>query len=113
MAAVTATSMLGSGARTVSKLTAGASDTITYQSGDVLLINNVSGGALTPTIDGAGGTTWPAPGLGNVPVSSGLTLASIADDAMVAIPLDTIKAYLQGVIAITGATGAEISILRF
>jgi len=113
MAAVTATSMLGSGARTVSKLTAGASDTITYQAGDILLINNDSGGALTPTIDGAGGTTWPAPGLGNVSVAAGLTLSSIADGAMVAIPLDTIKAYLQGVITITGADGAEISILRF
>lgn len=113
MAAVTATSMLGSGARTVSVLTAGASDTITYQSGDVLLINNGSGGALTPLIDGAGGTTWPAPGIGNVSVSGGLTLSSIANGAMVAIPLDSIKAYLQGVITITGATGAEISLLRF
>lgn len=112
MAAITATSLTGSGARVVSVLTAGASDTITYQPGDVLLINNVTAGALTPLIDGAGGTTWPAPGIGNVSVSGGLTLSSIAAGAMVAIPLDTIKAYLQGVITITGADSAELSLLR-
>lgn len=113
MAAVTPTSMLGSGARTVSALTAGASDTITYQSGDILLINNITAGALTPLIDGDGGTTWPAPGIGNVSVSGGLSLSAIAAGDMVAIPMDTIKAYLQGTITITGGDGAEISLLRF
>lgn len=112
MAAVTATSMQGSGARTVSVLTAGASDTITYQPGDILLIDNVTAGALTPLIDGDGATTWPAPGIGNVSVSGGLTLSSIAAGAMVTIPLDTIKAYLQGTITITGADGAKLSLLR-
>lgn len=113
MAAITATAMTGSGARVVTETTASASDTFTYQAGDVLVIRNASGGALTPLIDGAGGTTYPVPGLGNVDVSGGLTLASIANGATVAIPLDSIRAYLQGVITMTGADDAVISILRF
>lgn len=112
MAAITATSMGGSGARVVSQTVLGASDTLPYQAGDTLILINQSGGALTPNIDGAGGTTWAAPGLGNVSTTSGLTLASIANNAIVAIPLDTIVAYLQGVITITGGTGIIAILLR-
>lgn len=112
MAAITATSMGGSGARVVTETTASASDTFTYQAGDILVIRNASGGALTPLIDGDGGSTWPASGIGNIDVSGGLTLSSIANGAVVAIPLDTIKAYLQGTITMTGADDAVITLLR-
>ena len=104
--------MQGSGARTVSVLTATASDTITYQAGDILMIDNGTAGALTPNIKGAAGTTYPVPGLGDVSVTAGFTLASIPAGTKVAIPLDTIRAYLQGVITITGATGAKLLLLR-
>lgn len=115
MAAVTATSMQGSGARTVTRTTLGSSDTMTYNASKtpVLLLNNVTGGALTPNIDGAGGTTVPVAGVGDVSVASGLTLGSIAAGAEVAIPLESIKEYLKGVITITGGSGIKAAILEF
>lgn len=114
MAAVTATSMGGTGARVVSRLTLGSSDTISYNASrnPILILDNVTGGALTPNIDGAGGTTVPVKGVGDVSVSSGLTLASIGAGACVAIPLSSISAYLQGVITITGGSGIKASLLE-
>ena len=104
MAVIAATLLTGSGARVATQTTLGASDTLVYLPGrgQVLTLRNASGGALTPKIDGAGGTTVPVPGIGAVPVTAGLTLESIADGAVVAIPMDTISAYLQGVVTIDG-----------
>lgn len=115
MAAITATSMGGTGARVVTRTTLGSSDTFTYNASrnPVLILDNVTAGALTPNIDGAGGTTVPVAGLGTVSVASGLTLASIAAGACVAIPLKSIEAYLQGAITITGGTGIKASLLEF
>jgi len=115
MAAITATSMLGSGARAVTVTTLGASDTFTYNKSrrPVLVLDNVTAGALTPNIDGAGGSTVPVAGVGSVSVASGYTTPSIAAGAKVAIPLESIEAYLQGVIALTGGTGIKASILEF
>lgn len=42
-----------------------------------------------------------------------LYCAVFAAGAEVAIPLDTIRAYLVGVIAITGGTGLSASLLEF
>ena len=104
MATIANTLLTGTSARVVAQTTLGASDTFTYLPGrgQVLTLRNASGGALTPNIDGAGGTTVPVAGLVPVNVAAGLTLASIANGAVVAIPLDTISAYLKGVIAVTG-----------
>lgn len=115
MAAIAATSMTGQGARTVTRTTLSSSDTFTYNASrnPVLILDNVTAGALTPNIDGAGGTTVPVSGLGSVSVASGLTLASIAAGACVAIPLSTISAYLQGVITVTGGTGIKATLLEF
>ena len=115
MAAIAATSMGGAGARTVTFTTLGSSDTFTYTASrnPVLLLNNVTGGALTPNIDGDGGTTVPVAGVGSVSVASGLTLASIAAGACVAIPLETISAYLKGTITVTGGSGIKAAILEF
>ncbi len=114
MAAITATSLGGFGARTVTRLTLGASDTLTYnpRRDPILILDNVTAGPLTPKIDGAGGTVVPVPGVGDISVADGLTLASIPAGACVAIPLRTIEAYLQGVITITGGTGIKASLLE-
>lgn len=114
MAAITATSMGGSGARVVTRTTLGSSDTFTYNASrnPILILDNVTAGALTPNIDGAGGTTVPVKGVGDVSVSSGLTLSSIAAGACVAIPLESISAYLKGVITITGGTGIKATLLE-
>ena len=115
MAAITATSMRGNGSRAVAVTTLGASDTFTYSAGKspVLVLNNVTGGALTPNIDGDDGTTFGCNGLGDVDVSGGLTLASIPAGDSAAIPLNTISAYLSGVITMTGGTGIEAQLLEF
>lgn len=113
MAVITKTSMTGTGARVVTTTTLGASDTFTYTKGDILLLQNDSGGALTPNIDGANGTTVAVPGVGQVNVSGGLTLASIADGATVAIPLDSVNKYCQGTVTVTGGSGIVASLLTF
>lgn len=114
MAAITSTSMGGSGARVVTRTTLGSSDTFTYNAhtNPILILDNVTGGALTPNIDGAGGSTVPVKGVGSVSVASGLTLASIASGACVAIPLSSISAYLQGVITVTGGSGIKATLLE-
>lgn len=115
MAAITATLMTGSGARTVTVTTLGASDTFTFNSGKrpVLVINNITVGAITPNIDGDGGTTVTVDGIGSVDVSGGYTLPSVAAGEYVAIPLNTISKYLQGTITVTAGDGAEAFILEF
>lgn len=115
MAAITATDMAGSGSRAVTVTTLGASDTLTFNTDKkpTLYLNNITGGPLTPLIDGDGGTTTPCPGVGDVDVSAGLTLSSIGAGDTVAIPLNSISAYLKGIVTITGGTGIEASLLEF
>lgn len=112
MAVIAPTSLGGPGQRAVTETTCTSSDTLTYEAGDILLLRNPTGGALTPTIDGADGTTWPSVGIGNVAVSSGYSVGSIAAGAARAIPMDSIHAYLQGVITMTGGTGLIAVLLR-
>jgi hypothetical protein len=114
MAVIAKTSIQPAGAVTVTRTTLGSSDTLVYDStkDPILILDNTSGGALTPNIDGDGGTTVNTPNLGNVSVSSGITLASIANGACVAIRLNTIPGYLQGTVTITGGSGIKASILE-
>lgn len=115
MATIAATSMTGTGAREITVTTMTSSDTFTYNAGKdpVLVLNNASGGPLTVTIDGDGGTTKAVAGIGAVDVSSGYATAEIADGEVYAIPLNTISAFLQGTIAVTGGTGISASLLEF
>lgn len=115
MATIAATDMTGAGAKAVTVTTMTASDTFTYDATKrpILVLNNVSGGALTPNIDGDGGTTVNVSGVGSVDVSGGYTFASIADGDVVAVQLNSISAYLQGTITVTGGTGIEASLLEF
>ena len=115
MAEITASSITGSNAQAVTVTTLGASDTFVFNaaSNPVLILNNVSVGALTPLIDGDGGTTVPCSGIGNIDVSAGLTLASIGIGDTVAIPLNSISAYLSGTITITGGDAIEAQLLEF
>lgn len=115
MAEITATDMTGSGSRAVTVTTLGASDTFVFNTDKrpVLYLNNVTAGSLTPLIDGDGGTTTPCPGVGDIDVSGGLLLESIGIGDTVAIPLNSISAYLKGVITITGGDAIEAVLLEF
>lgn len=116
MPAIVATSMTGSLVRAVTETTLnGTTDSLVYNSDRraVLRFRNPTGGALTPIIDGNGGTTVPVAGIGNVDVSAGYSCGSVAAGACVAVPLDTIKNFLQGTIAITGGTGLIAALYEF
>lgn len=115
MATIVATSMQGSGVRALTITTLTASDTFTYDAAKnpVLVLRNGTGGALTVNIDGAGGTTVPVAGIGDVSVASGYSTGSIPAGETHSIPLNSIRQFLQGVIAVTGGTGISASLLEF
>jgi hypothetical protein len=115
MPAIAATNMTGSLVRAVTETTLNGTDSFTYNADRraVLTLRNATAGALTPVIDGNGGTTVGVAGLGNVDVSAGYSAGSIAAAAVVSIPLDTIKEFLRGTIAITGGTGLVATLYEF
>ena len=115
MAEIAKTSVTGSGELPVTVTTLGASDTLVFKKGvnATLILNNVSGGALTPLIVGADATTFPASGLGNVDVSGGFQLGSIGVGVTVALPLDSISGYLKGIITVTGGDAIEAQLLEY
>lgn len=73
--------------------------------GEVLILRNPTTAALSPVIDGADATVVDVPGVGNVDLSAGYAVGSIAAGAVVAVSLDSIRAYLIGEITITGGAG--------
>lgn len=112
MPAIVRTNVAGAGRKTVTETTLnGTTDTLVYGTGDRLIMRNPTGGALSPVIDGDAGTTVGVPGVGDVSVASGYAVGSIAAGAMVTIDLDTIAAYLQGTVNVTGGTGLVAAIL--
>lgn len=115
MPAITATSIAGSGKAAVTETTLNGTDSLTYREGNkpILVLRNPTAGALSPVIDGDGGSSVAVAGLGTVDVSTGYAVGSIAAGAAVAIPLITIREYLKGTIAITGGTGLVASLLEY
>jgi len=116
MAVITKTKIEGSSPTVVTVTTLGASDTLVYKEGvnATLVFNNVTAGALTPTITGADATTYPASGVGNIDVSGGFVYPAVVGiGATQAIELDNIKGYLKGVITVTGADGIEAQLLEY
>ena len=115
MAAIAITNVGVQGEVVVTETTLGASDTIAFAGKQkmTIIFRNASGGALTPKIDGDGGSTVFKEGVGNIDVSAGYTLASISNGAVAAIHLDTIEEYCRGVVTITGGTGIVATVFRF
>ena len=114
MAAITATSMAGPGSRVVTRTTLGASDTFTYNGSKapILILDNVTAGALTVTIDGDGATSQVVAGIGTINLTPGYPTGPIAAGACVAIPLNSVSSFLAGVIAVTGGTGIKATLLE-
>jgi hypothetical protein len=116
MPAITATDMQGAGQRTLTQTTLNGTDSFVFNSAKnpVLTLRNPTAGALSPVIDGDGGTTVQVAGIGSVVVSGGYAVGSIAaTTGSVAIPLNSISAYLQGTIAITSGTGLIATLMEF
>ena len=114
MATLTPTSMQGSGSRTVTENTLTASDTFTYLrgTGQMLLIRNNTAGSITVTIDGADGVATAFPGIPSVPIQNGIALAAMGVGVVRIVELDKVWPYLQGVIAMTGGSGATAILLN-
>jgi hypothetical protein len=115
MAAITATSTRVNGDFVVTETALGASDTLTYSSGgrQLLILRNPTGASVAVTIDGSAGTTISPSGYGGtVSVASGKTI-NVAAGATRCVNLDTISAFCQGTVAVTGGTGVYASILTF
>lgn len=113
MAEISKTSLSGSGSREMLVTTLGVSDTFSYASSvEVMIIDNVTAGALTPNLDGADSTTVPVSGYGAIDVSGGYDVPSIPPGEKAVIPLNTISAYLKGVVTVTGGDGAKVSIIK-
>lgn len=108
MATIAQTSIGGKSSRAAAMTTMTSSDTFNYQpgTGQLLYLRNPTGGALTPVINGSLNTAAVVNGGPDIATTSGLTLPAVpATTGSVVIPLDTIAAYLQGTITITGCTG--------
>lgn len=107
MAAITPNTRNVTVPTTLTKFTLTASDTITYKSSvsQALYFFNTTAGSLTATIDGDGGTTISPKGLGGtVDVSTGKAIV-VPAGALVLVDLQSISAYMQGAVTITGAAG--------
>lgn len=115
MATIINTSKNVAGAFTASKTTLTASDTLTYvpNVNAELIMYNTTGSPVNVTIDGSAGTTVPVPGAGaqTFSVATGLVVAVPANEFVV-IRLDTISAYLNGTVAVTGGTGVVAAIIQ-
>lgn len=104
MAAITSIDAAQKGAFTAAISTLSADDTITIDSGkkQLLVLTNTTGGALTCTIDGDGGSTVQVDGIGSVSVASGLAIAVPAGESR-GVVLSTVRHYCQGVVHLLGA----------
>lgn len=115
MAAIPNASKTGLGPINVAKTALTASDTLTYNAntGQELYMYNTTGTPVVVTIDGNAGTTVPVPGAGatTLSVASGLAVTVPANDFTL-VKLDTISAYLKGVVGVTGGTGVSAIILN-
>lgn len=93
----------------LAKTTLTASDTLTFDpmTDQILYLHNITGLAVTVTIDGDTGTTVPVPDTGETfDVATGKEIPLAADD-LVAVRLASISAYLSGTVSITGGLGVS------
>ena len=114
MAALTARDGTQKGAFTSDFDTLSAADTLTFDptKKQLLVLHNTTGGSLTLTIDGNGGTTVQVDGLGApVDVSAGISIA-VPAGASRSVILASIKHYLQGVVNLTGAATLKAALFN-
>jgi len=113
MAAIVSTNGNQAAQFAVNEQTLTADDTLTFNSAkkQLLILRNDTGGLLTATVDGDGGTTVNVPGVGSVNVAAGYALA-VAAGARVAVQLGSINAYCKGVVHVTGGTGLKAQLIE-
>ena len=104
MAAISAIDVVNTGSFTAAITTLSADDTITFDARkkQLLVLRNTTGGDLTVTIDGDGGTTVVKPGIGSVSVAGGYAIL-VPAGASRAVLLSAVSDYCQGVVHLLGA----------
>ncbi len=114
MAAIASINGRQHGAFAAARTTLSSSDTITRDTRfkQILHLHNPTGGPLTLLIDGDGGTSVNAPGLGAVSVASGYSITVPAGEVRV-VDLDTINAYTLGVVTLSGAATLVAQLFNF
>lgn len=113
MAAITAINAQQAGAFAAAITTLSSSDTITFDRRfkQLLVVTNPTGGSLTLKIDGDGGSSVNAPGLGAVTTSGGYDITCSAGQVK-AVLLSTIREFCRGVVTLTGASGAKLTVFN-
>ncbi len=107
MAAIASTAFnkTSNGPVTITRTVLSASDTLTYSPGAVLELYNTTASPVVVTIDGSGATTISPTGYGGtVDISAGKAI-TVPASSTVYVQLDSIAAFLQGTIAVTGGVG--------
>lgn len=111
MATIAQTSLRGNGPVTVTTTAgSGTTDTLVYAPNtmQILEIRNTTAGSINVTIDGSGATTISPQGYGGtVDISTGKQF-SVGANATVIVNLDSISAFLQGNIAVSGGTVGQL-----
>lgn len=116
MPAIVATSMLGAGSRVITETTLNGTDSFTFNptKNPIMILKNTTAGPLTATFVGSTATTVAFDGVPSVSVAAGYaTTAIAATTGVVAVPLNSIKEYLRGVLTITGGTGLTATLLEY
>lgn len=113
MAAITSVDAVQIGSFTADEQTLSADDTITIDARkkQLLLLRNPTGGSLTCTIDGDGGTTVSVPGLGVINTAAGYAIVVPAAGTR-AVFLGTINEYCKGVVHLLGAATMKATLLN-
>lgn len=115
MAVIAQTNISGTGPKAVVETTMTASDTLVFAKGSnqILRLRNTTGGPLTVTITGADAVAQTYPEGGTVNYAAGYSTGVIpATTGDILLRLDTLSAYLQGTVTLTGGTGIKASITR-
>lgn len=114
MAVIAQNTLASAGVNPVVKTVLADGDTLPYVKGSSqrLFIENNTGASITVNIDGAGGTTVPVPNTqATFSVASGLDVV-VADGTTVFVTLDTVSAYLEGIVSLTGGAGALVYLVK-
>lgn len=113
MALIASTDASQIGAFPINETTLSADDTLTINTAkkQLLILRNDTGGSLTATLDGDGGTTVTLPGVGVVDVSGGKPIV-VGAGLKVAVVLSTLSAYTKGVVHLTGGANLKAQLFN-
>lgn len=110
MAAISTQPLAQDGVFTLTWSTLTASDTFTLAANQYLLFENSTAGSLTALVKGASSGTKAIAEVGAVDVSAGVSVV-VAAGATKVLNCNSRKAYLSGVITITGAAGLKCAVV--